>query len=179
MGPAPTIQASRRFAPFSLLFVRTTTVTTDMKLTRNDYGLLLLRILPGIVFLFHGSQKLFGAFGGYGIKGTAGWMESIGIPFPTLSTIMAGGTEFLGGIAFLTGIGTRLFSAPVAFAMLVGAFTAHTGFDVQKGGMEYPLVLAAVALSLGLTGPGRLSLGSGRFDLPLLLPKGSVAPARA
>jgi len=150
-----------------------------MKLTRNDYGLFILRALAGSVFLFHGAQKLFGAFGGYGIEGTAGWMESIGIPFPTLSTIMAGGTEFLAGVAFLTGIGTRLLSAPVAFAMLVGAFTAHSGFDVQQGGMEYPLVLAAVAVSLGLSGPGRLSLGSGRLDLPVLIAADDLEPASA
>ncbi|QDV09569.1 Putative oxidoreductase MhqP [Planctomycetes bacterium Poly30] len=142
-----------------------------MKVTRFDLGLLSLRLLTGAVFVFHGSQKLFGAFGGYGIEGTSGWMASIGIPFPTLSTYLAGGAEFFGGLAFLTGILTRLASLPVAFAMLVGAFTAHTGFDATQGGMEYPLVLAAAAVALGLTGPGRISLGRGRFDLPMLLPE--------
>lgn len=137
---------------------------------RSDLGLLVLRLMAGVVFVFHGSQKLFGMFGGYGIEGTAGWMESIGIPFPTLSTVLAGGTELVGGLALITGLFVRTLSAPLAFAMFVGAFTAHTGFDATKGGMEYPLVLAAVAIALGLVGPGRLSLGAGRVDLPVLRP---------
>ena len=137
---------------------------------RTDLGLLVLRLMTGTVLFFHGSQKLFAWFGGYGIEGTAGWMESIGIPFPTVSTVLAGGTEFLGGIAFITGLFARTFSAPVAFAMFVGAFTAHSGFDVTKGGMEYPLMVAAAALAVGLVGPGRLSLGAGRVDLPVLRP---------
>ena len=130
---------------------------------RTDLGLLVLRLMTGTVLFFHGSQKLFAWFGGYGIEGTAGWMESIGIPFPTASTVLAGGTEFVGGIAFITGLFARTFSAPVAFAMVVGALTAHSGFDVTKGGMEYPL-------AIGLVGPGRLSLGAGRVDLPVLRP---------
>lgn len=144
-----------------------------MKVTRFDLGLLSLRLLTGAVFVFHGSQKLFGAFGGYGIEGTAGWMASLGIPLPTLSTYLAGGAEFFGGLAFLTGVLTRTAALPTAFAMLVGALTAHSGFDSTQGGMEYPLVLAAAAVSLGLMGPGRVSLGAGRFDLPLLLPTSS------
>ncbi|MEM8712381.1 MAG: DoxX family protein [Planctomycetota bacterium] len=131
---------------------------------RHDIALLAVRLMTGSVFVFHGAQKLFGAFGGYGIEGTAGWMESLGIPFPTVSTVLAGGTELLGGVALLAGVLVRLVSAPLAFAMLVGAFTAHSGFDVTQGGMEYPLVLAAIAVALGLIGPGRFSLGGGRID---------------
>lgn len=141
-----------------------------MQNLRTDLGLLALRLMAASILIFHGSQKLFGLFGGYGIEGTAGYMESIGIPFPTLSTILAGGAEFIGGIAFLTGVFARTLSAPVAFAMVVGAFTAHSGFDVTKGGMEYPLLLATVAVAIGLAGPGRLSLGAGRIDLPVLRP---------
>ena len=137
--------------------------------TRTDLALIALRLMTGTVLVFHGSQKLFGAFGGYGIEGTAGWMESLGIPFPTLSTVLAGGTEFLGGLAFITGVLARAFSAPVAFAMVVGALSAHSGFDVTQGGMEYPLVLATAAISLGLMGPGRISFRRGRLDLPFLI----------
>ena len=54
--------------------------------------------------------------------------------------------------------------------MVVGALTAHTGFDVTQGGMEYPRMVAAAALAIGLVGPGRLSLGAGRVDLPVLRP---------
>lgn len=137
---------------------------------RSDLSLLALRLMAGSVFVYHGSQKLFGLFGGHGIAGTAGWMESIGVPFPTASVVLAGGAELLGGLALLTGLYARAFSAPLAFTMLVAAFTAHSGFDATRGGMEYPLVMATIALALGLAGPGRLSLGAGRVDVPLLRP---------
>ena len=145
---------------------------TDQRL-RTDLGLLALRLMTGTILVFHGSQKLFGLFGGHGIEGTAGWMESLWIPFPTVSTVLAGGTEFFGGLAFLAGLFVRVFSAPVAFALLVGAWTAHSSFDATKGGMEYPLLLAVVAIALGLQGPGRLSVSAGRVDLPLLRPAGA------
>jgi len=135
---------------------------------RADLGLLLLRVGAAAPLLFHGSQKLFGAFGGYGIEGTAQWMESIGIPFPTLSVIMAGSAELLGGVAFLTGLFARLMSLPVAFTMLVAGFTAHSGFDATQGGMEYPLLLAAVAGAIGLVGAGRI-----RLRIPALEPSAS------
>ena len=147
-----------------------------MQATRTDLALLALRLMTGVVLVFHGSQMLFGAFGGHGIEGTAGWMESLGIPFPTVSTILAGGTEFFGGLAFLTGVLSRALSAPVAFAMVVGALSAHSGFDVTQGGMEYPLVLAVASLALGLMGPGRISLRQGRLDLPFLIEQ-PAAPA--
>ena len=137
---------------------------------RSDLALLALRLMAGSVFVFHGSQKLLGLFGGHGIAGTAGWMESLGIPFPTLSASLAGGAELLGGLALLTGLFARAASVPLAFTMLVGALTAHSGFDAAQGGMEFPLVLAAIALAIGLAGPGRLSVGAGRVDVPLLRP---------
>ena len=138
--------------------------------SRHDLALLALRLMAGSVFVFHGSQKLFGLFGGYGIAGTAGWMESIGIPFPTASVVLAGSAELLGGLAFLTGIYARSLSLPLVVTMLVAALTAHSGFDVTQGGMEYPLVMATIALAVGLAGPGRLSVGAGRAELPLLRP---------
>lgn len=137
---------------------------------RSDLSLLALRLMAGTVFVYHGSQKLFGLFGGHGIAGTAGWMESVGMPFPTASVVLAGGAELFGGAALLTGLFARAASLPLVLTMLVAAFSAHTGFDVTRGGMEYPLSLAVIALSIGLAGPGRLSLGGGRVDVPLLRP---------
>lgn len=136
----------------------------------TNLALLLVRLMTGTTLAFHGSQKLFGAFGGYGIEGTAGFMESLGIPFPTASVVLAGGAELIGGIAFLTGPFSRSLAVPVTFTMLVAAFTAHSGFDVTQGGMEYPLVLAACSATIGLAGPGRFSIGAGRIDLPQLRP---------
>jgi putative oxidoreductase len=126
-----------------------------------DIGLFLIRAVLAAVFIYHGGQKLFGLFGGYGIEGTAGWMASIGIPFPTLSTVLAGGTEFFGGIVLLLGTGTRLAAVPMAFNMLVAIATVHrSGFDARSGGMEFPLTLAVLLAALALIGPGRLTVGN-------------------
>jgi putative oxidoreductase len=123
-----------------------------------DTGLFLIRAILAVVFIYHGSQMLFGWFGGYGIEGTANWMASIGIPFPTLSALMAGSTEFFGGIVLLLGTGTRLAALPMAFNMLVASATAHSGFNAQTGGMEYPLTLGVILLALVLLGPGRFTV---------------------
>jgi len=64
----------------------------------QDAGLVLMRGMLGAVFVFHGSQKLFGWFGGYGLQATGQWMESIGIPFGFVSAALAGSTEFFGGV---------------------------------------------------------------------------------
>ena len=126
----------------------------------TDLGLLAMRVMLAVVFAFHGSQKLFGWFGGHGIEGTAGFFEKIGIPFPTASVVMAGGTELFAGVALGLGILTRLSGAGLFVTMMVAAFAAHTGFSAQSGGMEYPLVLGVFSAGLALTGPGRLALGS-------------------
>lgn len=126
-----------------------------------DLGLLAMRLMLATVFLFHGSQKLFGAFGGSGIEGFAGWLGTIGIPLPTISAWLAAGSEFFGGLALLLGVAQCLLSIPLCFTMLVAAFGAHSGFSGQSG-MEYPLTLAIMVLGLGLTGPGRFVLPVGK-----------------
>jgi putative oxidoreductase len=134
---------------------------TTLQNRSADLGLLLIRAILGMVFIYHGGQKLFGLFGGYGIEGTAGWMASIGIPFPTLSAILAGTAEFFGGIVLILGTGTRLAAIPLAFTMLVAIVTTHpSAFAARAGGMEYALTLGVVAAALALTGPGRLTVGT-------------------
>lgn len=127
---------------------------------RQDLGLLLLRLSVGAVFVFHGSQKLFGAFGGHGIAGFAGYLDQLGVPLPVLNASLAASAEFFGGLALLLGLATPLAAVPLTITMLVAGFTAHSGFDITQGGNEYTLVLASVALALGLNGPGRYSLQS-------------------
>lgn len=139
---------------FQTLFDRVMTPTAQ----RQDLASLLLRLSVGSVFIFHGSQKLFGWFGGHGIEGFAGFLTQLGVPLPGLSAWLAASAEFFGGLALLLGLATPLAAVPLTITMLVAGFTAHSGFDITQGGNEYTLVLAAVALALGLSGPGRYSL---------------------
>lgn len=124
-----------------------------------DAGLFAARGMLGVVGIFHGTQKLFGWFGGGGIEGTAGAFEQLGIPLPTLSVYAAGFAETFGGLALILGLMTRFSALTYGFTMLVAAFSAHWGaFDARSGGMEYPLSLAVFALALVGTGAGRWSL---------------------
>ncbi len=123
---------------------------------RIDLGLFLLRLLPGIVFVFHGSQKLFSLFGGKGLGAMAGFLEQKGVPAPMLAATLAGLAEFLGGLALLTGFATRILSIPLIFNMAVACLLVHrSAFDAGKGGMEYPLTLGFVVLGIAILGPGR------------------------
>lgn len=131
--------------------------TLDGEMAR-DVALLALRAVLAAVFVFHGAQKLFGWFGGYGLEGTAGWMGGLGIPFPTLSAALAGGTELFGGLALAAGVFARLAAVPMIFTMIVAMATAHSGFDAAGGGIEYPLTLAIALASIAIQGPGRLTL---------------------
>lgn len=125
----------------------------------RDLGILAIRLILAVVFLYHGSQKLFGMFGGYGISGTAGFFEkNLGLPLPYVSAILAGLAEFVGGWSLLSGFLLRWAMIPLSFSMLVGAFSAHTGFNSMTGGMEYPLTLAVTTAALVLIGPGRFAI---------------------
>lgn len=124
-----------------------------------DAGLLVLRLMLAAVFLFHGSQKVFGAFGGPGIEGFTGYLAHLGVPFPALNAWLAALAELVGGFSLLTGLGLRLLLVPLTVTMLVASFVAHGGaFSAQAGGMEYSLTLAVANLALFLTGSGSYAL---------------------
>ena len=127
--------------------------------TTTNIALFALRTILAVVFIFHGSQKLFGWFGGYGLTATGQYMESIGIPFGTVSAFLAASTEFFGGILLLAGLLIPFVTVPLVVTMLVASFVAHGGgFSAQTGGMEYSLTLAVVLASLGLVGGGDWTL---------------------
>lgn len=149
-------------------------MNTKLSPLRTDLGLFLMRAMVGVVFLFHGAGKVFGWFGGHGIEGTAGWMESIGMPLPLASATAAGLTELLGGLALVSGFGMRLAAIPLTFTMLVAA-SVHTGFNAANGGMEYPLTLAVLTAGLGLVGPGRFALRLPRATSPSLATASAVS----
>ena len=125
-----------------------------------ETGLLLIRIVLGVVFAAHGAQKLFGWFGGFGIAGTGGWLASMGFRPARLHATVSGLSEFGGGLLLAFGFLTPLGAAAVAGVMIVAIATVHipNGFFNSAGGYEFNLTLAATALALGFTGPGRYSL---------------------
>lgn len=143
-------------------------------ISRSDIARLILRVGVGGVMAAHGTQKLFGWFGGGGLAGTAGHLESAGFRPGRVNAVVAGVTETAGGLLLAAGLATPSTGAAVASTMAVAAAThAPQGFFAMKGGYEYPAVLGLAAGTLALAGAGRLSLdellqqrlGGGRLAL--------------
>ena len=128
--------------------------------TDAGWGPLALRIPIGIIFVAHGAQKLFGAFGGYGLEGTGQFMASLGLAPGYLMALLAGSAEFFGGLALLLGLLVRPAAAALAFAMLVAIFSVHIdkGLFMANNGYEFGLALLAASASLLISGAGRLSV---------------------
>ena len=127
--------------------------------TNADRGLLLLRLGVGAALAVHGSQKLWGTFGGGGIEGTGAFMDSLGFRPGELSAVAAGLGEFGGGTALALGLMTPLAGSAAAATMAVAATTSSkNGFFASKGGLEYPAVLGVASAALALTGAGRCSV---------------------
>ncbi|PNQ80783.1 DoxX family protein [Paenibacillus sp. F4] len=123
-------------------------------------GLLLIRLVVGLLLVGHGAQKLFGWFGGYGPKGTGGWMESIGIKPGVFMAVSAGLMELLGGALFAVGLLTPLAALLITVTMLGAIFKVHgpNGIWATANGYEYLLVLIAVVIGIALTGAGSYSI---------------------
>jgi putative oxidoreductase len=141
-----------------------------------ELGILLLRVTVGLTLAAHGAQKLFGWFGGYGLTGTAGWLESVGFRPGRVHALMAGLVEVGGGLLLALGAATPLGAALVVSVMIVAAVIAHVknGFFITSGGYEYNVVLGASALAIAFTGPGALSV-----DGALGYATGGVVPGAA
>ena len=122
--------------------------------SNTSFAPLALRIPIGIIFMAHGAQKLFGWFGGYGLEGTGGWMESIGLTPGFLMALMAGSAEFFGGMFILFGLLTRLSAVALAFTMIVAIFSVHfvNGLFMSNNGYEFGLALLAATVSLAISG---------------------------
>ena len=121
-----------------------------------NLGLLIIRLVFGLSFARHGSEKLFGWFGGHGIKGNAAFFESIGLKPGVPLAILAGCGELLGGLFFAAGIFMPLAALLIIGPMLVAIITVtgKNGFAITSSGYEYNLAIIAVALGLLFTGPG-------------------------
>ena len=131
--------------------------------TRAGYGLTVLRVFVGIIFAAHGSQKLFGWFGGGGLAGTAQWMESIGLTPGTLMALLSGGTEFFGGLALIVGLLARPAALGLSFTLLVAIFSVHihNGLFMANNGYEFALALLGGTVAVLIEGAGKLSLDRG------------------
>jgi putative oxidoreductase len=125
-----------------------------------ELGLLVLRAVVGGLFIGHGSQKLFGWFGGAGPDGTGAFFESLGIRPGRAMARAAGFAELAGGLLFAAGLVTPLAAALLIAVMTCAIATVHrpNGVWVSNGGYEYNLVLVAVAFSATAIGAGEWSL---------------------
>lgn len=121
-----------------------------------NLGLLVIRLIFGLSFARHGTEKLFGWFGGYGVIGTAGYFESIGLKPGVPLVILAGLGELLGGLFLAAGTFMPLAALLIIGSMIVAMITVtgKNGFGITAGGYEYNLAIIAVALGILLTGPG-------------------------
>jgi len=130
-----------------------------------DIGLLIIRLVVGLLFVGHGAQKLFGWFGGYGIKGTGGWFESIGVKPGVTMALLAGLTELIGGFLFALGLLTPLAGIMIAGTMVMAIAKVHgpNGLWSTANGYEYNLVLLAVTIGVALTGAGQYALDAFLF----------------
>ena len=134
--------------------------TLATQLTAVSIGLLLLRLVVGLAIAAHGSQKLFGWFGGHGLAGTGGFFEMIGFKPGRLFALLAGTTEIVSGLLIAAGFLGPIGPALMLSVMIVAAVSVHlkNGFFAQSGGIEVPVLFAVAAIALAFTGFGQFSI---------------------
>jgi putative oxidoreductase len=134
--------------------------------TSASWSLLIVRLFLGVIFFAHGAQKLFGWFGGPGLKGTIGYFQS-SLNVPPALTVLAALTECFGGVAVFAGVLTRLAALGLIVVMLIAIAKVHwphgffLNFSLQPGkghGFEYNFALIGMALALLVGGGGALSI---------------------
>lgn len=123
------------------------------------WATLLLQVTLGAIFMAHGAQKLFGAFGGPGPAGLAGYFNKLGITPAVFWAWVVGLVEFVGGACVLVGFLTRFAAALLVIDMTVAIFKVHfPTFFWTRNGLEMAMTLGVIALSLVLSGPSFLSV---------------------
>jgi len=130
--------------------------------TRAGFGLTVVRILVGIIFVAHGSQKLFGAFGGYGLEGTGQYMASLGLTPGYLMALLSGSAEFFGGLGLVVGLLARPAAVVLAATLVVAIFSVHIshGLFMANNGYEFALALLGGVIAVLIEGAGKFSLDS-------------------
>ena len=131
-----------------------------ISLTAVSAGLLALRLVIGLGMAAHGSQKLFGWFGGHGLAGTGGFFEMLGFRPGRLFALAAGATELGSGLLIAFGFLGPIGPALMLSVMIVAALTVHwkNGYFAQSNGIELTVMFAAGAVALAFTGFGEFSL---------------------
>jgi putative oxidoreductase len=133
--------------------------------TPAEFSLFILRVVLGIIFFAHGAQKVLGWYGGHGLKGTVGFMASMGLPVPIAYLVCF--IELLGGLGLIAGLLTRLAALGIAVVMIGAIATVHwkNGFFINwemapgKGhGIEANLAFLAMAVALMIDGGGLWSI---------------------
>ena len=129
-----------------------------------DWGILILRLGVGIMFMAHGLQMAFGLFGGPGIKGFSTMLSGLGFDPAVFWSYIASYTVLLGGLFLILGVQTRAAAALLLIFILTAAVKVHLnkGFFLSSGGFEYNFVIATACLALIL-------LGSGKYDIFCLM----------
>ena len=122
----------------------------------SGWGLTVLRVVIGIVFLAHGIDKFFFT----GIGNIAGFFGQLGIPLAGLSAFLVAATELVGGVALIAGFFTRIFAVLLAVIVFVAMLLVHVsnGFFASSGGVELTLVLTAACVALALSGAGEAAV---------------------
>lgn len=119
-------------------------------------GLLVLRVVVGLIFAAHGAQKIFE----YTLPGTIGSFADMGVPLPEIAAPVVACIELIGGVLLALGLFVRPVGILLAIDMLVAIILVHlpAGLWVGEGGYEFVAVLGVAALALAFTGAGRFSL---------------------
>ncbi|GGG78637.1 DoxX family protein [Corynebacterium pelargi] len=122
----------------------------------RDAALLILRLVLGVVFVAHGYQKFFLQ----GITEVTGQFSALGIPQPKLSAVLAASSELIGGSLLIVGLLTTFVAGALALLMMAAMYFVHmgSGFFLEDGGIEYPLVLIAALFIVVIFGSGRASV---------------------
>jgi putative oxidoreductase len=125
-----------------------------------DLGILIARLVLGLLMAAHGTQKLFGWFGGYGLAGTGGFFEQLGFRPGRAFAFAAGAGEVVSGLLIALGLFGPAGPAILVSIMIVAAVSVHLqhGVFATTNGIEVPLLYATGAIALALTGAGRFSL---------------------
>jgi len=140
-----------------------------------NVGLLIVRLVVGLAMAAHGAQKLFGWFGGIGIAGTGQFFEAIGFRPGRVMAVIAGLSEFGGGLLVALGLLGPVGPALIVAVMITAAGSVHwsNGFFAMVNGIEVPVLYSATAIGLASTGFGVYSidalLGLTRFWTPELV----------